>query len=199
MSPMPPAGDQHHHVPVAPPVPVALDQALAAARSKYLAFVRRRIADPDLAEDILQDALLRAIQSAPAIDDEDRLATWFYRVLRNAIIDTYRREAVRDRRNASLPEGFDVEGPDDAATHELCECFRLLLPEIRPEYGAVLQAVDLDETPLEAAAERLGITRNNLNVRRHRARQALRQRLEETCRLCADHGCLDCICGEPPA
>lgn len=199
MSPMPPAGDPHRHAPAATPVPVALDQALAAARAKYLAFVRRRIADPDLAEDVLQDALLRAIQSAPAIEDEDRLSAWFYRVLRNAIVDAYRREAVRGRRNAPLPDAFEVETPDATDDRELCECFRLLLPQLRPEYAAVLETVDLDETPLEAAAGRLGITTNNLNVRRHRARQALRQRLEETCRLCAAHGCLDCTCGDSPS
>ena len=43
-------------------------------------------------------------------------------------------------------------------------------------------------------AERLDITRNNLKVRHHRARQQLRERLEETCRTCATHGCIDCTC-----
>ena len=43
-------------------------------------------------------------------------------------------------------------------------------------------------------ASDLGITPNNLKVRRHRARRALRARLEETCRICAAHGCLDCTC-----
>jgi DNA-directed RNA polymerase specialized sigma24 family protein len=58
----------------------------------------------------------------------------------------------------------------------------------------LIAAVELGgETP-EAAAERLGITRNNLKVRRHRARQQLRVRLEETRRTCARHGCLDCTC-----
>jgi len=43
-------------------------------------------------------------------------------------------------------------------------------------------------------AKELGITPNNLKVRRHRARQQLRERLEEVCRTCAKHGCLDCSC-----
>lgn len=43
-------------------------------------------------------------------------------------------------------------------------------------------------------AEHLGITRNNLKVRRYRARQQLRERLEETCQACAEQGCLDCTC-----
>jgi RNA polymerase sigma-70 factor (ECF subfamily) len=37
--------------------------------------------------------------------------------------------------------------------------------------------------------------RNNLKVRLHRGRKQLRERIEQTCRACATHGCLDCICG----
>ena len=44
-------------------------------------------------------------------------------------------------------------------------------------------------------AARHGISLDNVKVRRHRARKALRERLVDTCRLCADHGCLDCTCG----
>ena len=50
-----------------------------------------------------------------------------------------------------------------------------------------------DGDPARLAAQ-LGITRNNLKVRRHRARRALRQRLEEFCRSCAVHGYPDCPC-----
>jgi len=50
--------------------------------------------DPELAEDILQDSLLRAIQAAPSLRQKDRLVPWFYSVLHNAITDAYRREVV---------------------------------------------------------------------------------------------------------
>ena len=66
---------------------------------------------------------------------------------------------------------------------------------IAPQYADVIRQIDLDEKSPEAVAETLGISRNNLNVRLHRARQQLKQRLEETCRVCARHGCLDCDCG----
>ncbi|GMU41145.1 MAG: hypothetical protein AMXMBFR23_20110 [Chloroflexota bacterium] len=183
--------DHNTHSPVA--------EALSAARGQYLAFVRRRIADPDLAEDILQDALLRALRSAPDIEDGERLAAWFYRVLRNAIVDTYRRQDVHARRTERLGENHDVPDLSEADERTLCECFRDLLPALRPEYAAVLSAVDLDERSPQEVAGELGLTVNNLNVRRHRARRALRESLEATCRICADHGCLDCTCKTAPA
>lgn len=177
----------------------SIEASLTSARGRFLAFVRRRVSDPDLAEDILQDALLRAVRSAPDLRDEDRLIAWFYTVLRNAIIDAYRRRDVRQRRLAPLDAGIDLaDEPSDESTRTLCECFRALLPTMKPEYAAVIEAVDLGAEAPEAVATRLGITRNNLNVRHHRARVALRERLSETCRICSDHGCLDCTCDAAP-
>lgn len=180
------------------PSQTPVEAALASSRSRYLAFVQRRVADPDLAEDVLQDALLRAVRAAPDIADEDRLAAWFYRVLRNAIVDAYRRRDVANRRVTSLERleidlAVETSADDD---RDLCECFRTLLPTLNADYAQLIERVELGDDSPEMVAEELGITRNNLKVRRHRARRALRARLEETCRLCADHGCLDCTCTE---
>jgi RNA polymerase sigma-70 factor (ECF subfamily) len=169
-----------------------LGSRLLEAREKFLAYVRKRVDDPELAEDILQDSLLRAIQAAPELRDEHRLVPWFYRVLQHAIIDAYRRRAAAPR-HVPLNEGAEPRiEPDDEA--ELCECFRSLVPTLKAEYAELIDGVELGRESPEAAGARLGVTPNNLKVRRYRARQALRRRLEETCRTCAEHGCLDCTC-----
>lgn len=177
---------QHRHGPA--------EEHLLEARGQFLGYVRKRIDDPDLAEDILQDSLLRAIRAAPHLHDEERLIPWFYRVLQNAIVDAYRRRGVEQAHVvwSDIPE-IAAELEDDA---ELCRCFERLIPTMKSEYADVIQLVELGRESPEAAAERLGIRRNTLKVRRHRARQALRRKLEETCRTCADHGCLDCTCGD---
>jgi len=173
----------------------ALEQQLGAARQDFLRFVRSRISDPELAEDVLQDALLRAVQSSHTLREQDRVVPWFYRILRNAIIDAYRRRDVRQRRTVALDEEFDLANEiSETDDRRLCECFRALIPTLRPEYAEVLEAVELGQESTKAVTERLGITANNLKVRRHRARQALRERLEQTCRVCSEHGCLDCTC-----
>ena len=170
---------------------------LLEGRERFLAFVRSKVGDPELAEDVLQEGLLKALRAAPEIRDEERLVAWFYRVLQNAVVDTYRRRGVERGRLTGL-QGVDVEaepGEADAADEAaLCECLRELVPVLRPEYGELIRALDLEGEAPEAAAARLGITANNLKVRRHRARQALRRRLEETCWVCAEHHCLDCVC-----
>ena len=50
--------------------------------------------------------------------------------------------------------------------------------------------------PLAALGLSLGISLNNVNVRLHRGRRALKRRLEEMCLTCPVHGFLDCRCDE---
>jgi RNA polymerase sigma factor (sigma-70 family) len=71
-----------------------LIEELLASRQRFLDFVSRRVSEPELAEDIVQEALLRAIQSADRLRDDTRLIPWFYQLLRNAIIDNYRRRDI---------------------------------------------------------------------------------------------------------
>ena len=69
--------------------------------------------DPDLAEDLLQDAVLRGIEAAPRIDDAERMTAWFHRVLRNAIVDYYRRQ--------SDASPYEVEVSDTSSRQMLLE------------------------------------------------------------------------------
>ncbi len=169
-----------------------LDELLAI-RQSLLGFVRKRIDDPELAEDVLQSALLKAVEKAPGLRDEDKLVPWFYAILRNAITDTYRRRAARPPA-LELEAAEKVEMEEDAV-QDLCRCMAPLVGSLKPEYREVIESLDLAGDATESLAARLNVTTANLKVRRHRARQALRQRLTETCGACAEHHCLDCSCG----
>ena len=170
-------------------------EALLASQDALLGYVRKKVNDPVVAEDILQESLIKAIKAAPTLRDEEKLLGWFYRILDNTMIDYFRRrqfeqrvfEPVRDDES-----GGSVE-PEDFA--QVCACLRGLLATMKPDYAELIEELELGEGDPEAVAQRMGITRNNLKVKRHRARTQLRERLEQTCRACAKHGCLDCSCG----
>jgi len=173
-------------------------QPLIDARQELLAFVRARVNDPDLAEDILQSSLLKAVRSAPTLEREDRLMPWFYRILRNGIIDSYRTRGAGPLEVPLLPELADEIEEESEVYRAACRCVLSLIPDLKPEYGHLIQALDIEQKPTEAVAADLGITPTNLKVRRHRARQALRRSLEQTCRVCAEHHCIDCTCEAAP-
>ncbi len=170
-----------------------VEEVLLHHRARLLGFIQKRVTDPDLAEDVLQEGLLKALRSADDLRDEERLLPWFYRILNNAIIDTYRKRATEMRYLESYAREMEVEAtPEHDAA--LCACFRELLPSLKPEYAELIDRLELNPGDPGQVAVQLNIQPNNLKVRRHRARQALKQRLEETCRTCAIHGCLDCTC-----
>ena len=177
----------HEHI-----APEATITRLLDHRATLLRYLRNRVASPELAEDLLQDCLLKALRSAPGLRDEEKLLPWFYRILNNALIDLY-----RSRGSAPSREDIDLETLSEPPADEeqaLCACFRQMIPSLKPEYAVLIERLELSAGDPGVIANELGITRNALKVRRHRARQALRQQLGTTCRVCAAHGCLDCTC-----
>ncbi len=170
-----------------------VQKQILAHRSKLVAYVAGKVQNVDIAEDIVQEGLLKALRSAPDLKEDEKLLPWFYRILQNAIIDEYRKEGrLAKRQEAYAIEHTSIMTDEDKST--VCECFKDLMPSLKPEYAEVLDALDLNEEDPDAVANRLGVTRGNLKVRAHRARQQLRSKLEETCQMCARHGCLNCTC-----
>ncbi len=159
---------------------------------RLTAYAQSRLADKDLAADAVQEAITRAVKSAASLKDEEKLLPWLYTILRNTIADLARKQA-REIATDTLPE--QAVEPDAGEQESLCTCFRPLIATLPSDYGQVLQKVDLDEEPREQVAAKLGVSVVNLNVKLHRAREKLRQALENTCNLCAKHGCLNCTCG----
>lgn len=168
-------------------------EQLLQHRGRLLTYVQSKLNDTNLAEDVLQESLMKALKAAPELRDEEKLLPWFYSILNHAITDIYRRQQVEQRSLQQIAQEQMLEA-EPQAEQVLCACFLDLIPTLKPEYAELIEQLELsDREPAEIAAQ-LGITPNNLKVRRHRARQALRQRLEESCRVCAKHGCLDCTC-----
>ena len=80
--------------------------------ARFLGFLERRVGSRDEAEDILQEAFVRSIGRTDSLESAESATTWFYRVLRNAIIDHYRREGTRSR----ALEGLAADGEPEALT-----------------------------------------------------------------------------------
>jgi len=162
----------------------------------FIAFARKRVGEEHLAEDLVQESLIKALAADRKPAGEEDTVAWFYRILRRSIIDIYRRNDARrralDRFEAEMPEA-----PTSADERLLCQCFKRLLPSVPERYRNLLQQIDLEGRDLAEVAAALGVTKNNLTVRLHRARKHLREMLSKNCRACSKHGCLDCTCGEP--
>src|SRR5262249_51962593 len=72
-----------------------------------------------------------------------------------------------------------------------------LLPTLKPEYVDILRRVELLGEPRQEVAAALGVSVNNVTVRLHRARQAIKRALLLSCTTCPEHGFLRCACAPP--
>ena len=168
---------------------------LLAQKAELLAFVEERLGSRADAEDLLQAAMLRVVTKGHALRDNDRLLPWFHRLLRNLLVDWYRRRAAADRALRRLADdGATADDRDDRLWSQVCTCVSGVLATLRPEYTEILRRVELDEQPVAQVAGELGISPNNAAVRLFRARRALLKGVHAVCGACAEHGCLDCTC-----
>lgn len=170
-------------------------EVLVDNHRRFLAFLEQRVGAREVAEDILQDAIVRGLSRSGQLRDEDSVVAWFYRSLRNALIDHWRRTGHERRLFEDSHAGAGREpSVDPELMTTVCQCATSLLPTIKPEYADALRRIELDGVSVKEFAEQQGLTANNASVRLFRARQALRRQVERSCGTCATHGCLDCTC-----
>lgn len=169
---------------------------LVANHREFLAFLQSRVGSRAVAEDILQDAFIRGIDKIGGLRDDESAIAWFYRLLRNAVIDRRRREAAADRRLDAL--AAELGGAVEPAVEfrgVVCQCVARLADTLKPEYAQALRRIELDGVAVKDYAVEAGITSGNAAVRVFRAREALKKQVVRSCGTCADHGCLHCTCG----
>src|SRR5262245_4530202 len=106
---------------------------LLAERAKFLAFVERRVGSRELAEEILQEAYVRGLEHVDDVRAEESVVPWFYRLLRNAIVEVHRRRAAHERASTALAnEAAALEGVEDEVKGELCSCMSALIGSLKP-------------------------------------------------------------------
>ena len=91
-----------------PPENPAVVAALVENHRRFLAFLERRVGSRAEAEDILQAAFVRGLRKSGTVKDPGSSVAWFYRLLRNALTDHYRRAGAEARRRAGEADEADA-------------------------------------------------------------------------------------------
>ena len=161
-------------------------------------FALRRVGDPDLAADLVQETYLEGLRARSSYSGRSSVRTWLTAILKHKIIDGYRRSGRgpkvgegpapvpaggcdvprRDRGEAGLP-GRQGDDPDAVLDRrefwEVVDRCVLCLPE---HLADAFVAIELGDLARDRACERFQITAANLSTRLHRARLMLRDCLE---------------------
>ena len=118
----------------------ALEKHLAGNLDAFVGFARKRLADPELAADVVQGSFLKALKSSEQLQDAEKFVPWFYRILRRSIIDIYRERGAREEALKRFAAEFAVNAnPEDERT--VCRCVDGVLITLKPEYSDILRRV----------------------------------------------------------
>ncbi|HWA76395.1 MAG TPA: sigma-70 family RNA polymerase sigma factor [Polyangiaceae bacterium] len=188
--------------PTAAELPPDVVAQLAGNHREFLSFLERRLESRAEAEDILHEAFVKGVERLGALREGESAVAWFYRVLRNAVVDHYRRRGSAGRALSAFADELEQQvEPSVEVKDAVCACVQRLSTTLKAEYAEALQRVEVEGQSVQSYAAERGIQANNAAVRLHRARAALRRRVVASCGTCAQHGCMNCTChqasGEP--
>lgn len=164
----------------------ASEQLVRRWSGRLTGYLRSRVASPEVAEDLAQDVLLRAIESLPSLADPSRFGSWLLSIAHHAAQDWHKAKA---RTEVSLHTQDDAQAENGCAQTrepspvEHCEMKeereRILrevgqLPERLRE---VLMIYYYDRVTYAEMAEMLNVSVATINARLTQARSELRCRL----------------------
>jgi RNA polymerase sigma factor (sigma-70 family) len=167
-----------------------LVDTISRERSRLRSFIRKRVANADEAEDILQDVFCELVEAARLMKPIEQVNAWLFRVARNRITDLFRKrkpEVSTDRpvlmadeeelRFEDLLPSPDA-GPEAAYAREvLLDEIAAALDELPEEQRDVFVAHELEGKSFKDLAAETGLSLNTLLARKHYAVLRLRRRL----------------------
>jgi DNA-directed RNA polymerase specialized sigma24 family protein len=175
--------------------PARVADVLVANYRQFASFLENEVGSRAVSEEILQDAFGRGAHNLGAFHAHESAVAWFYRLLRNAVIEQPRAGSSEHKLTA-FRTGIE-QRPEPSL--ELLDAIRRYVAELtnilEPEHAAALRSVELGGTSIDDFAAAAGISPRLALVRVSDARAALRRRVVSSCGICAVHGRWNCTCG----
>ena len=163
-------------------------------------YVRGMVRDSSEAEDLTQEAFLRAHRERETLKDPGAMLSWLYRIATHVALDRLRQRKTRDARQADT-DVADVDPPDlDVPSSEkrleqgeMSTCVQRFLVDLPDTYRSVLLLHDTHGLSAPEIAAALEVSLPTVKIRLHRARRRLKTALEEGCKFsCDGRGVLVC-------
>jgi RNA polymerase sigma-70 factor, ECF subfamily len=163
------------------------EQVWEAFHTPLHQFIRRRVSDESIAEDLLQEVFLKIHQHIGSLKDVKCLESWIYQITRNCIIDYYRgeRQAMTSLDAAGLlelPEAL----PDEDIVSELLPCVRAMVQNLSALDRQALVLTEYQGLTQKELGGCLGLSFSGAKSRVQRAREKLKQQLLACCHFDLD-------------
>ena len=163
-------------------------------------YVQAMVRDANEAEDLTQEALLRAHRERDTVQDPGALLSWLYRIATHVALDRLRQRASRAAKQLDA-DVADLDPPDLAtpsldqslAQEQMSACVQRYLVNLSDSYRAAIILHDLHGLSGPEIAATLDVPLPTVKIRLHRARERLKASLESGCTFsCDERGVLVC-------
>ena len=149
-------------------------------RPRLRSFIRRRVADPRDAEDILQDVFHALVEANRLLMPIDHVTGWLYRVARNRITDLFRARTPEPLLLEDLLPSPDAGPEAEYARTVLLDALEQAIAELPAEQRDVFIAHEIEGRSFKEMAAATGVSVNTLLSRKRYAVLRLRERLRNT-------------------
>lgn len=145
------------------------------------AFIRRRVRDGHVADDLLQDVFVRVHSKLDSLADNERLTAWLYRIARNVIINHHRHCRFGE---LDATEIVADQSPDDAEMNrQVGACVGRFIAHLPDDYREAVELDEIQDMPQQAIAERIGLSLSGTKSRIQRGRKLLKTMLLDCCQV----------------
>jgi len=157
------------------------EHAWYALHEPLRAFLRKRVREPEVAEDLLQDVFLRLHTHTDTLREEEKLESWIYQIARHRVIDYYRQRRPVVPLDAQIQDTLLAEMPEDDVQAELAPSVAAMVNALPEPYREALYLTEYQGLSQRELAARLGISLSGAKSRVQRAREKLKQLLLDCC------------------
>jgi RNA polymerase sigma factor (sigma-70 family) len=158
--------------------PAVFDKWVEQHQASVARLARRLLGWPQDVDDVVQDVFLAAWKALPRFRGQSRVATWLTRITINKCRSHRRRQFLRLQWLMSPVARQVVSGgasaDQDVMDQEKSEQIRRVVRALPTRYREVVVLRYLEEMPVDSIGQVLGLARNTVEVRLHRARERLR-------------------------
>lgn len=152
-------------------------------RAELLGFIKSRIRNKDVAEDLLQEVFIKIHSKANSLTKEDKLTAWVYQITRNTIIDYYRKAEPHIFQEDVKP-GL-IDDPKNL-NKDLLVCLKPFIEELPEKYCEALLQTSFENKSQKEYAEQNGLTYSAAKSRIQRARIQLKDLFMDCCQISSD-------------
>jgi len=144
-------------------------------------FVYKRVKDKELAEDIVHDVYLKVQSKIGQLQHEEKITGWIYKIARNAITDHF-----RNKSKIIQTHDLDWESDTNALNDCVSYCLKEMLSTLPEKYRQALELTEIENHSQTDLAAKLGISYSGAKSRVQRARQLLKDKMDESYRIKMD-------------